>query len=191
MCTDRLLFTIVVFLWSLLIVVKIFCTNECSYKGFSESRVVENPYMLDSLNTTRVVSPSRFEFQPCSNNGFAENGICKSCPLDMKYNQNGGLCYKKTIDIHKTFDKICPRDTIPFKDKCIYPCPVGFVENETTTSCDPLKNTGITPYLSPIHCPLETPYLNKTTMKCQKNPPVLLNTTTVFQPSSAESSVII
>ena len=112
MCTDRLLFTIVVFLWSLLIVVKIFCTNECSYKGFSESRVVENPYMLDSLNTTRVVSPSHFEFQPCSNNGFAENGICKSCPLDMKYNQNDGLCYKKTIDIHKTFDKICPRDMI-------------------------------------------------------------------------------
>ena len=190
MCTIVLLFMIAVFLCLFIILIKINEVNECNYEGYNQRKVDQNRYIFDSINTSRVMIPSQFEFEPCSNNGFAENGICKSCPNGMNYNQKDGLCYNNTRDILKKFDKICPRDTIPFNDKCIYPCPIGFIENETTQTCDPKRSTGIKPYLSPMHCPLETPYLNKTTMKCQKNTPVILNTTSIFQPLSADSSVI-
>ena len=189
MCYIWIFFALLIF-WTVLFNIKQRCTYEGFTKRYGERTVHENPFLFDPISTYSVQTPTQYELQPCSNNGFAENGICKSCPIGTDYSQEDGLCYKKNFNITKTFEKVCPRDTVSFNDKCIYRCPIGFVENSKTNTCDPQKNTGIKPYLTPLHCPFDTPYLNKNTMKCQKHPPIFIESVNTYQPSYTDLSII-
>ena len=192
MCYIWIFFALLIF-WTVLFNINT-KKQRCMYEGFTkrygERTVHENPFLFDPINTYSVQTPNQYELQPCGNNGFAENGICKSCPIGTDYSQEDGLCYKKNFNITKTFEKVCPRDTISFNDKCIYRCPIGFVENSKTNTCDAQKNTGIKPYLTPLHCPFDTPYLNKNTMKCQKNPPIFIESVNTYSPSYTDLSII-
>ena len=162
----------------------------CNVENFGKIRFDTSSSYEDTL------TPTITEHQPCGNNGFVEKGICKTCPHGTVYDKKNQLCFKKPIPLKKAVNKVCPRDTVPVGDMCRPPCPRDLVPSEATNTCIYKNDRGVKPYLSPLHCPYNTPYLNPNTMKCEKNIPLMFDLYNIpvgnsTQPCSAASSIIL
>ena len=71
MCYIWIFFALLIF-WTVLFNKKQRCTYEGFTKRYGERTVHENPFLFDPINTYSVQTPTQYELQPCSNNGFAE-----------------------------------------------------------------------------------------------------------------------